>query len=67
MMVGVDGVCDRTMFGHIQGVWSIDSDKLRIIRSTGKCVHTFVGHCGAVSAVKLTDDKIISGGDDGEV
>ncbi|KAH9459962.1 hypothetical protein MJO29_003917 [Puccinia striiformis f. sp. tritici] len=79
MEVGVDGVCDRTMFGHIQGVWSIDSDKLRIVsashdrslkiwdRSTGKCVHTFVGHRGAVSAVKLTDDKIISGGDDGEV
>ncbi|WAQ90959.1 hypothetical protein PtA15_13A359 [Puccinia triticina] len=77
--VRVEGSCERTLFGHIQGVWSIDADKLRIVsashdrslkiwdRLTGKCVHTFVGHRGAVSAVKLTDDKIISGGDDGEV
>jgi len=77
--VSVDAFCERTMFGHIQGVWSIDADKLRIVsashdrslkiwdRLTGKCVHTFVGHRGAVSAVKLTDDTIISGGDDGEI
>ncbi|PLW32011.1 hypothetical protein PCANC_20698 [Puccinia coronata f. sp. avenae] len=79
VQVSVEGTCERTMFGHIQGVWSIDADKLRIVsashdrslkiwdRLTGKCVHTFVGHRGAVSAVKLTDDKIISGGDDGEI
>ncbi|KAA1136042.1 hypothetical protein PGTUg99_024342 [Puccinia graminis f. sp. tritici] len=79
VVVSVDGFCERTLFGHIQGVWSIDADKLRIVsashdrslkiwdRLTGKCVHTFVGHRGAVSSVKLTDDKIISGGDDGEI
>ncbi|CAH7672254.1 WD40-repeat-containing domain protein [Phakopsora pachyrhizi] len=26
------GRCERTMFGHIQGVWSVDADKLRIVR-----------------------------------
>lgn len=25
------GVCQRTMFGHIEGVWDVDVDKLRIV------------------------------------
>jgi F-box/WD-40 domain protein MET30 len=33
VVVSVDGFCERTLFGHIQGVWSIDADKLRIVRS----------------------------------
>lgn len=73
------GVCRRTMFGHIQGVWNVDADRLRVVsgshdrslkiwdRITGKCIHTIVGHRGAVMAIGLSDDKIISGGDDGEV
>ncbi|KAH9822503.1 WD40-repeat-containing domain protein [Melampsora americana] len=73
------GVCRRTMFGHIQGVWHVDADRLRVVsgshdrslkiwdRITGKCIHTLVGHRGSVMAVGLSDDKIISGGDDGEV
>lgn len=27
------GTCARTMFGHIEGVWSVDADRLRIVRS----------------------------------
>ncbi|KAG0149617.1 hypothetical protein CROQUDRAFT_39553 [Cronartium quercuum f. sp. fusiforme G11] len=73
------GVCARTMFGHIEGVWNVDADKLRVVsgshdrslkiwdRVTGKCVHTIVGHRAAVMAISLRDDKIVSGGDDGEV
>lgn len=26
------GVCARTMFGHIQGVWNVDADRLRVVR-----------------------------------
>ncbi|MBW0490625.1 hypothetical protein O181_030340 [Austropuccinia psidii MF-1] len=36
-------------------------------RETGKCIHTIVGHRAAVTSVKLTDDKVISGSDDGEI
>ncbi|EGF98333.1 uncharacterized protein MELLADRAFT_51043 [Melampsora larici-populina 98AG31] len=73
------GRCRRTMFGHIQGVWNVDADRLRVVsgshdrslkiwdRITGKCIHTIVGHRGAVMTIGLSDDKIISGGDDGEV
>ncbi|KAI8455646.1 WD-40 repeat-containing protein, partial [Phakopsora pachyrhizi] len=36
-------------------------------RVTGKCIHTLVGHRGAFMSVLLTDDRIVSGGDDGEI
>lgn len=29
--------------------------------STSKCLHTLVGHRGAVISVRMTDDRIISG------
>ena len=28
------GVCQRTMFGHIEGVWDVDVDKLRIVSAS---------------------------------
>ncbi|KAK0533092.1 hypothetical protein OC834_002367 [Tilletia horrida] len=73
------GRCLRTFFGHVQGVWSLDADKLRIIsasldrtikiwdRETGFCQNTLVGHRGAVTCVALGDDKIVSGSDDNDV
>ncbi|CAD6976576.1 unnamed protein product [Tilletia controversa] len=73
------GRCLRTFFGHVQGVWSLDADKLRIIsasldrtikiwdRETGFCQNTLVGHRGAVTCVSLGDDKIVSGSDDNDV
>ncbi|KAE8224511.1 hypothetical protein CF319_g2609 [Tilletia indica] len=73
------GRCLRTFFGHVQGVWSLDADKLRIIsasldrtikiwdRETGFCQNTLVGHKGAVTCVALGDDKIVSGSDDNDV
>ncbi|KAG8831834.1 hypothetical protein FRC18_005874 [Serendipita sp. 400] len=69
----------NTLFGHIEGVWAVAGDKLRIIsgshdrtikiwdRDTGACQTTLVGHRGAVTCVALTDDKIVSGSDDGDV
>ncbi len=73
------GRCIRTLFGHVEGVWSLDVDKLRIVsashdrtikiwdRDTGLCQNTLVGHKGAVTCVSLTDDKIVSGSDDGDI
>ncbi|SCZ90127.1 BZ3500_MvSof-1268-A1-R1_Chr9g10719 [Microbotryum saponariae] len=73
------GLCQRTMFGHIEGVWDVDVDKLRIVsgshdrtlkiwdRDTGKSLHTLVGHTSAVTAVVLQDQYVITGGDDSQV
>ena len=67
------GRSTKTLFGHVQGVWDVAVDKLRIAsgshdgtikiwdREAAKCLHTLVGHRGAVTAVRMTDDKIISG------
>ena len=63
----------ETMFGHIEGVWDVDMDKLRIVsashdrtiklwdRSSGRCLHTLVGHRGAVTSIALGDDKVSLG------
>lgn len=73
------GVCVRTIFGHVEGVWGVDADKLRIVsashdrtvkvwdRDSGACQSTLVGHTAAVTAVALSDDKIVSGSDDATV
>lgn len=70
------GVCVRTIFGHVEGVWAVDADNLRIVsashdrtvkvwdRDTGVCESTLVGHTAPVTAVALGDDKIVSGSDD---
>ncbi|CAO3683639.1 unnamed protein product [Rhizopus stolonifer] len=74
-----NGKCLRTLFGHIQGIWGLDFDKLRIVSGshdktlrvwdaeTGDCLYALEGHHGPVTAVKLSDTKIISASDDGEV
>ena len=65
-----DASCMRTLFGHIEGVWDVDMDRLRIVsashdrtikiwdRASGRCLHTLVGHRGAVTSVALGDDKV---------
>lgn len=69
----------RTLFGHIEGVWAVASDKLRLVsgshdrtikiwmRDEGKCTATLFGHRGAVTCLALGEDKIVSGSDDGDV
>ncbi|KAK4051432.1 hypothetical protein OIV83_002916 [Microbotryomycetes sp. JL201] len=71
--------CQRTMFGHIEGVWDVDVDNLRIVsashdrtlkiwdKDTGRCLHTLVGHTGAVTSVVLQDQYCVTGGDDGNI
>ena len=71
--------CFHTLFGHVEGVWCVDCDTLRIVsashdrtikvwdRDTAQCQITLVGHRRAVTTVALGDDKILSGSDDGDV
>ncbi|KAI1788443.1 WD40 repeat-like protein [Ganoderma leucocontextum] len=73
------GNVQRTLFGHIEGVWAVASDKLRLVsgshdrtikvwsREEGRCTATLVGHRGAVTCLALGEDRIVSGSDDGDV
>lgn len=73
------GTCLRTLFGHVEGVWTLAFDNLRVVSGShdrtvriwdmesGKCMHALEGHSGPVTAVALGDTKIISASDDGEV
>ncbi|KAL0092798.1 quinon protein alcohol dehydrogenase-like superfamily [Phycomyces blakesleeanus] len=73
------GVCLRTLFGHVEGVWGLAYDKLRIVSGShdktiriwdtesGRCMHPLEGHNGPVTAVALSDTKIVSASDDGDI
>jgi len=73
------GRCIRTFFGHVEGVWALAADTLRIVSGaedrmvkvwdprTGKCERTFTGHAGPVTCIGLSDSRMCSGGEDGEV
>lgn len=73
------GKAVKTFFGHIEGVWSVAADKMRLISAShdrtikiwdceqGRCNTTLVGHRGAVTCLGLAEDKIVSGSDDGNV
>jgi F-box/WD-40 domain protein MET30 len=73
------GRCLKTMFGHLEGVWSLAGDTIRVISGAndgmvkcwepraGKCDATFVGHRGPVTCVGLSDSRMASGSEDGEV
>lgn len=73
------GACVRTLFGHVEGVWTIAADTFRIVSGghdklvkvwdlqSGRCWHTFSGHTKPVCAVGLSDTRFASGGDDGVV
>lgn len=69
----------RKFFGHVEGVWAVAADTLRIVSGaedsmvkvwdprTGKCERTFTGHAGPVTCIGLSDSRMCSGGEDGEV
>ncbi|KAG6329972.1 hypothetical protein ID866_9115 [Astraeus odoratus] len=69
----------KTLFGHIEGVWAVAGDKLRLVSGShdrtikvwnldkGDCTTTLFGHRGAVTCIALGEDKIVSGSDDGDV
>ncbi|KAE8375761.1 putative E3 ubiquitin ligase complex SCF subunit sconB [Aspergillus bertholletiae] len=73
------GRCLRTFFGHLEGVWSLGADTLRIVSGaedrmvkiwdprTGKCERTFTGHSGPVTCIGLGDSRFATGSEDCEV
>ncbi|ORX58473.1 WD40 repeat-like protein [Piromyces finnis] len=73
------GECKKTLFGHVEGVWCVSFDNMRIVSGahdqtikvwdmeTGKIEQNFIKHLGPVNCIQLTDTKIISGGDDGKI
>ncbi|KAL1956627.1 hypothetical protein VTO42DRAFT_6974 [Malbranchea cinnamomea] len=73
------GRCLRTFFGHIEGVWALAADTLRVVSGaqdhmtkvwdprTGKCERTFTGHMGPVTCIGLSDSRLATGSEDGEV
>lgn len=73
------GRCVYPFFGHVEGIWSLAADSLRLVSGaedklikvwdprTGKCDRTLVGHTGPVNCVGLSDSMLISGSEDGTV
>ena len=73
------GKCLRTFFGHLEGIWGLVGDTLRVVSGandgmvkvweprSGKCEKSFTGHLGPVTCVALSDSRMASGGEDGEV
>lgn len=73
------GECLNTLFGHVEGVWSLAFDKLRIVSGSldksikvwdtesGQCLYSLTGHDRPVTCVGLGDTRIVSGSDDGAV
>jgi F-box/WD-40 domain protein MET30 len=71
--------CVRTFFGHVEGIWALAADHLRLISGsedrmmkvwdprTGKCERTFTGHQGPVTCCWLSDWGVASGSEDCEV
>ena len=65
-------------FGHVEGIWGLAANTLRFVTGandatvkiwepSGKCSRTFTGHAGPVTCVGLSDSRMASGGEDGEV
>ncbi|KAH8712014.1 F-box/WD repeat-containing protein pof1 [Phaeosphaeriaceae sp. PMI808] len=73
------GRCVHRFFGHVEGIWSLAADSLRLVSGaedktikiwdprTGQHERTLTGHTGPVTCVGLSDDKVVSGSEDGTV
>lgn len=68
----------RTYFGHVEGVWALAADALRVVSGAqdrtvkvwdtkGKCERTFGGHTGPVTCIGLSDSRMCTGAEDSEV
>jgi F-box/WD-40 domain protein MET30 len=73
------GRCLKTFFGHVEGIWALAGDTLRVVSGaedrmvkvwdarTGKCERTFTGHAGPVTCIGLSDSRMCTGSEDCEV
>lgn len=73
------GQCLKTFFGHVEGVWALAADALRVVSGgedrmvkvwdsrTGNCEKTYTGHAGPVTCIGLSDSSMCTGSEDGEV
>ncbi|KAJ2956609.1 hypothetical protein NQZ79_g7558 [Umbelopsis isabellina] len=73
------GECLRTLFGHVEGVWTVAFDKRRFVSGSsdstiriwdtdsGQALHTLQAHHKGVTSVSLSDTKIVSASEDGEI
>ncbi|KIW04743.1 hypothetical protein, variant [Verruconis gallopava] len=71
--------CVRVFFGHLEGIWSLAADNLRIVSTSedgsvkiwcpqdGTCERTYTGHAGPVTCVSLSGERLITGGEDCEI
>ncbi|MCJ1287048.1 hypothetical protein MMC26_006395 [Xylographa opegraphella] len=72
------GRCVRTFFGHVEGVWALAADTLRVVSGaedrtvkvwdsrSGRCERTFTGHAGPVTCIGLSDSRMCTGSEDCE-
>lgn len=70
------GKCLKTFFGHVEGVWALAGDTLRVVSGaedrtvkvwdsrTGRCERTFTGHAGPVTCIGLSDSRMCTGSED---
>jgi F-box and WD-40 domain protein MET30 len=73
------GRCLRTFFGHLEGIWALGADNLRVASGaqdrmvkiwdprTGKCERTFTGHAGPVTCLGLSGERLVTGSEDHEI
>jgi F-box/WD-40 domain protein MET30 len=73
------GRCIKTFFGHVEGVWALAGDTLRVVSGaedrmvkvwdarSGRCERTFTGHSGPVTCIGLSDSRMCTGSEDCEV
>ncbi|KAI9678958.1 MAG: hypothetical protein M1829_001943 [Trizodia sp. TS-e1964] len=73
------GKCLRTFFGHVEGIWALAADTLRMVSGsedrmvkvwdarTGRCLRTFTGHAGPVTCLGLSDSTLCTGSEDCQV
>jgi F-box/WD-40 domain protein MET30 len=70
------GRCLKTFFGHVEGVWALAADTLRVVSGaedrtvkvwdarTGNYERTITGHEGPVTCVGLSDSRLATGSED---
>lgn len=73
------GRCVHRFFGHVEGIWSLAADSLRLVSGaedktlkiwdprTGQHERTLTGHTAPVTCVGLSDERVVSGSEDGTI